>query len=213
MVDPVCDSDGRSYERAAIEARIRGGDTASPFTDRPMRVEELASNRALRNAIEDYQAFLTRTGGASMLAQEHAYAYHHAIASRLNTPELTPEQKAIVDQIYSDRAVPARAAAACCAFLADANLTFRSLVYKEFTQYLRPQLAYLQLGRAEGHVKEDIKRVCLNALIADPDLRTPVDLFRAARGDFARLYPRAASYEDGRIAREQDARRAEYLRL
>tara|TARA_X000000950_G_scaffold288827_1_gene407697 strand:- start:2323 stop:2877 length:555 start_codon:yes stop_codon:yes gene_type:complete len=51
MEDPVVDRDGNSYERKSIEMWLMSNRT-SPITRRPMKVEELVPNRALRNAIE-----------------------------------------------------------------------------------------------------------------------------------------------------------------
>lgn len=53
MVDPVQDSEGNTYERAAIELWLESHDT-SPITRRRLRVNQLTPNRALRNAIDDW---------------------------------------------------------------------------------------------------------------------------------------------------------------
>ena len=54
MTDPVIDRDGHSFERSAIEDWLNSGHSISPLNQRPMRKSELAANRALRNAIEEY---------------------------------------------------------------------------------------------------------------------------------------------------------------
>jgi len=58
MVDPVCDRDGNSYERAAIEAWI-GARGTSPITRNPMSMDDIVPNRSLCNAIEEYLSSLT----------------------------------------------------------------------------------------------------------------------------------------------------------
>jgi hypothetical protein len=50
MVDPVMDPEGNSYERAAIHRWLARSAT-SPVTRAPLRLESLAPNRALRDAI------------------------------------------------------------------------------------------------------------------------------------------------------------------
>ena len=52
MKDPVMDPDGFSYEREAIEKWIKEHGT-SPMTRRPLRLDELKPNRALKDAIEE----------------------------------------------------------------------------------------------------------------------------------------------------------------
>ena len=52
MKDPVMDPDGFSYEREAIEKWIKEHGT-SPMTRRPLTLEELKPNRALKDAIEE----------------------------------------------------------------------------------------------------------------------------------------------------------------
>ena len=52
MKDPVMDPDGFSYEREAIEKWIKKNGT-SPMTRRPLTLEELKPNRALKDAIEE----------------------------------------------------------------------------------------------------------------------------------------------------------------
>jgi len=52
MRDPVMEPDGFSYEREAIEKWIRKHGT-SPMTRRPLRIEDLKPNRALKDAIEE----------------------------------------------------------------------------------------------------------------------------------------------------------------
>jgi len=51
MVDPVVDPEGNSYERVAIETWLARHGT-SPITRKPLRVSDLAPNRALKEAIE-----------------------------------------------------------------------------------------------------------------------------------------------------------------
>lgn len=52
MREPVIDSDGNTYEKAAIEDWLRLKGT-SPMTRKPMHVSSLRPNRALKNLIED----------------------------------------------------------------------------------------------------------------------------------------------------------------
>ena len=55
MKDPVVDPEGNSYEKSAIEMWLSTNET-SPVTRSSLTVANLAPNRALRNAIEDYVA-------------------------------------------------------------------------------------------------------------------------------------------------------------
>jgi len=55
MKDPVVDPEGNSYERAAIEEWLKRERT-SPLTRSPLTEEQLAPNRALRDAIEEATA-------------------------------------------------------------------------------------------------------------------------------------------------------------
>jgi hypothetical protein len=54
MKDPVIDPDGNSYERQAIEDWLARNST-SPITRRPLRINDLRPNRALRESIEALQ--------------------------------------------------------------------------------------------------------------------------------------------------------------
>ena len=58
MGDPVCDREGNTYERAAIEAWVAARGT-SPITRTPLTLADLFPNRSLRTAIEDYVGTLT----------------------------------------------------------------------------------------------------------------------------------------------------------
>ena len=53
MMDPVCDRDGNSFERDAIEAWIEVRGT-SPITRSPLAVSDLVPNRSLKTSIEEY---------------------------------------------------------------------------------------------------------------------------------------------------------------
>jgi len=55
MRDPVVDSDGVSYERAAVEAWVREHGT-SPVTRRPLSLSDLRPNRALLDLIAAHRA-------------------------------------------------------------------------------------------------------------------------------------------------------------
>ena len=55
MKDPVVDPEGNSYERSAIEMWLSTNET-SPVTRAPLISANLAPNRALRNAIEEYMS-------------------------------------------------------------------------------------------------------------------------------------------------------------
>jgi len=50
MSDPVCDREGNSYERNAIEAWV-AADGTSPMTRNPLSLTDLIPNRNLREAI------------------------------------------------------------------------------------------------------------------------------------------------------------------
>jgi hypothetical protein len=53
MRDPVVDHEGNSYERNAIMIWLRTNAT-SPITRNPLSADQLTTNRALRDAIEEY---------------------------------------------------------------------------------------------------------------------------------------------------------------
>ena len=55
MVDPVSDNEGISYERTAIEEWLKRGNSKSPNTNQPLRLEDLRPNIGLRNAIETWK--------------------------------------------------------------------------------------------------------------------------------------------------------------
>ena len=52
--EPVIAADGFTYSRAAITAWLKRNNT-SPMTNAPMPHDGLMSNRAIRNAIRDYE--------------------------------------------------------------------------------------------------------------------------------------------------------------
>jgi Mg-chelatase subunit ChlD len=54
MIDPVCDKDGNTYERRAIEEWLEQHHT-SPITRRPMEKSDLVPNRSLADAISVFQ--------------------------------------------------------------------------------------------------------------------------------------------------------------
>lgn len=54
MVDPVMDPEGNSYERKAILDWLQRKQT-SPITRKPLREEDLITNRSLRDAIEQFK--------------------------------------------------------------------------------------------------------------------------------------------------------------
>jgi hypothetical protein len=66
MRDPVIDKEGNTYDRAAIEAWLDSGNTASPLTYTPMRKADLTANRALRDTIE---AYVEERGGFENIPQ------------------------------------------------------------------------------------------------------------------------------------------------
>lgn len=69
MVDPVIDSDGNSYERAAIEEWLsRTG--MSPITRNAMSVADLVANRALKDAIDVERATLPSTAGSNRVPMD-----------------------------------------------------------------------------------------------------------------------------------------------
>lgn len=53
MKDPVVDTEGNSYERAAIESWLEKNKT-SPITRKPLQLTDLAPNRALRDVIAEH---------------------------------------------------------------------------------------------------------------------------------------------------------------
>jgi hypothetical protein len=55
MTDPVIGSDGRTYERSAIQQWLRSN-PHSPLTREPMSLTSLKTNYALKSAIERYTA-------------------------------------------------------------------------------------------------------------------------------------------------------------
>jgi hypothetical protein len=55
MIDPVIGSDGRSYERAAINQWLRSN-PCSPMTRQPMTASSLKPNYALKSAIDRFRA-------------------------------------------------------------------------------------------------------------------------------------------------------------
>ena len=54
MEDPVIGSDGRTYERSAIEEALKR-DPRSPLTREPMKASSLRANYALKSLIERYK--------------------------------------------------------------------------------------------------------------------------------------------------------------
>ena len=54
MRDPVVAADGQSYERAAIEAFLRAGNTTSPVTGQRLAHPGLTPNAALAAAISQF---------------------------------------------------------------------------------------------------------------------------------------------------------------
>ena len=56
MEDPVVGSDGRSYERSAIEEALKR-DPRSPLSREPMKASSLRPNYALKSLIERYKGY------------------------------------------------------------------------------------------------------------------------------------------------------------
>ena len=55
MKDPVSDNEGNSYEREAVEDRLKRGNTTSPITKQPLQLTDLRPNRLLREVIKRWQ--------------------------------------------------------------------------------------------------------------------------------------------------------------
>jgi hypothetical protein len=56
MVNPVCDREGHTYERAAIITWLQTNGNTSPMTRRRLHVVDLAPNRSLRDAISTWRS-------------------------------------------------------------------------------------------------------------------------------------------------------------
>ena len=214
MTDPVVGTDGHTYELSSIEGWFRRGNTTSPLTGRPMSLASITVNRALRNTIEEYQNYLRQNGNLSVLNQESPDDTKYlAVCTALHVSDLSPEQKEIVDNILTNHAIletnSVPAAVACCSFIGNPRL--RSCVYQEFSQWLHPQIEFANLGQLEAHVKKDVIQATLNALVNNPNLSSPVEIFRAALGELSRLYTRGPHFNDFSITQQQNARHQQYL--
>lgn len=92
MVDPVCGSDGRTYEKSAITEWLRGHAT-SPITREPMAIASLRPNYTLRSMIERYKKPATQT--RSMIEEDHYYAIRVFEEEALMNSRPAPKSKKI----------------------------------------------------------------------------------------------------------------------
>ena len=234
MIDPVIDREGNSYDRTSIEEWLNSGNNVSPLTLQPLTRADLATNRALRDAIEQYvrergglrNIVLPASPGPpvasgppvrwkdSPLAQMKTM---RSVALKLCAVELTPAQKAQVERVFAEvllrdearwypefDAAPQLRAAAALARWA-AHSQFRMRVYGEFAQWLRPQAAFEELGRLDPAVKRDAEAAYL-ASAAKPHLVTDLDVVRDALAAFGHVYGRGPTPFDGRVYAEQARR-------
>ncbi len=85
FVDPVMCSDCHTYERSAIEDRLRT-DTTSPMTNEKLESGRILPNIALRNAIAEWK--LTSTSDAesdSDIPTAEVHMTHEALSKKLCT--------------------------------------------------------------------------------------------------------------------------------
>lgn len=104
MVDPVCGSDGRTYEKSAITEWLRGHAT-SPITREPMAVASLRPNYTLRSMIERYKQPATQT--RSMIEEDHYYAIRVFEEEALMNSRPAPKSKKISSTKPKPKPTPA----------------------------------------------------------------------------------------------------------
>jgi hypothetical protein len=216
MKDPVVDREGNSYDRASIETWLNSGNNTSPLTLQPLRQSDLATNRALRDAIDE---FVKEIGGLrnvslpvsdpmiqgppinwkdSQLARSKAF---RAVAFKLSIFELSPEQEQQIATAFSsvqlrdeaawhpelDSLAALRSAVARVRWGVDR--VHRLFVYGEFAQWLRPHVSFSSLGHLELAVKADAQAAYLASALK-PHLATDLDVIRDALDDLSRAYGR-----------------------
>ena len=140
-----------------------------------------------------------------------------AVALKLCAAGLTAEQQEQVDRAFEsvllrdaaswypefDAAPQLRVAVARARWVTDKHHRMR--VYGEFAQWIRPQVAFEELGRLDAAIKRDAEAAYL-AAASKPHLATDLEVIRDALDGFGRAYGRDPSYSDGRIHAEQDRR-------
>jgi len=92
MVDPVCGSDGRTYEKSAITEWLRLHAT-SPITREPMAIASLRPNYTLRSMIDRYKQPVAQT--RSMIEEDHYYAIRVFEEEALMNSRPAPKSKKI----------------------------------------------------------------------------------------------------------------------
>jgi len=207
MVDPVIDPYGNSYERAAIEDWLNSGHTTDPVSRRPLRKSQLASNRALRDSIEEYTASFNGAELPTNVFQPSRIPFS-AVQHALAISALSEAQQAQINEVYKDRTIPEhdrmRIAVARCRWVGDSM--FRLRVYGEFAQYLNPRAEFHNVGKLDESVKKDAADAYLWVLTKHPEINIKIDIINKAIEHFSELYPRPANIYDGQIAFERGAR-------
>ena len=143
MKTPVIDREGNTFEKDAIEKWLADGNAVSPVTRNPMRSTDLAPNRAISNAIEEFLE-----DPKSKSADYEDLIPYDAIQRELQVTSLTEKQRMLIEKVYSNAGIhPAHrlmVAVAQCRWTMDGALRFK--VYGEMAQYLHPQVPYDQLN-------------------------------------------------------------------
>ena len=216
MQRPVIDLEGNTFEQAAIEQWLLAGNTVSPITRSPLRSSDLIFNRALCNAIEEYNlepksGIETPPLAAALPAAESPLPPYELIRCKLEVASLTDKQRMLIENVYSNDGIHAdhrpMVAVAQCRWTMDGG--FRSNVYGEMAQYLHPQVPFDQLNVIEQSVKVDAEQVYLWVLATKPHLRSKLDIVNAAVRRFDELYHRPPSVFDSKIADDRKMRFAQ----
>ena len=98
MTDPVIGSDGQTYERSAIEQWFATGKATSPITREAMSASSLRPNRAIRVAIEEYNAIAVAPAAAVTVAT--AVVKNNPIRPFVDEPLTVSAQVFTSDQTY-----------------------------------------------------------------------------------------------------------------
>jgi len=119
MENPVLASDGNSYEREALEDRLRNHNRTA--RDNGPTITNFVPNRALRDAIEEWKVAppLLRPSGAPAVAWSAVHSAQirtfRAVALRLNVEELTDAQTQEVREVFHNVRIPMEASEAATA--------------------------------------------------------------------------------------------------
>lgn len=130
MRDPVCASDGHTYERNEV-ARWLASNSTSPTTGKPLAHKALVRNHALRNAIEEHLQMCVANGNDARAAELLAQA-------REPLGEFLDESKALVESMQNEveQREAARSRWEAAALQQERLLTTKSLLEEEIREEL-----------------------------------------------------------------------------